>query len=799
MVDGTKCGENKWCFQKKCIEAGQRPRAVNGGWGDWGAPTQCSRSCGGGVTMSERNCNNPTPANGGRYCSGERQKFWICNTKPCPIGGPTFRDVQCAEGNTNSREGPWRGYFKEDEPCVLFCINDNSLVRKLQPRTKNGTPCKAGTKYTCISGVCTKVGCDFIIDSDAVDDICGICNGDGTECQIVEQYFNDTGQDYQEVTTFPANSRNILVEELGKSPNIIALKDKSTNLFILNGDHKESADITFAIDRTEAIYRHPEPDKEVLVIKGPLALPKVLYVCFFKPANIGYKYRYAKMITDGSKIGMYHWEVLEFEKCSANCEGGIQEAIIGCVEEKGGKVSPKFCKHVKRITATAKKCNEHACPRRWRVGKWGRCHACEFQSGIRTRRVECVKESPHPGAEETLVDEKECDGVRPASRELCNAVKVCRCRRKTTLGLSNRKLRDVWKQIKDAVRRGVEGNKESDNLHDTENKILNCEMKADEKVKLTESDALDNTLKIPDKTSKDEKEDSLNNEDDTLDIPNKNSKEFNEDITEESNTIDNPDEMSIDSIEYSYTTESHTLDIPDTTSIDSTEYSFTTDTLNKKLDILDEKYKDSSGDSIITKSDALNNKSDAPNGESSDSSEESVFTESDSLDNILNIPDEESKVSSEDDVSTECLELQKNIESSTPKVITDIIEEDDSTKSLSCEPTKNSRITVDITTEAPCKPVDFEESVECEKTIKVNVGDIVIDKKDTNGALIIEVPFKETSLTVNASDSAFEDLGDQLGDTLLTDHTKTVQGKDARTEIEKIRHKLKHPRQNMDE
>lgn len=33
-----------------------------------------------------------------------------------------------------------------------------------------------------------------MIGSDAVDDICGICNGDGTECEIIENVYNHTGQ-----------------------------------------------------------------------------------------------------------------------------------------------------------------------------------------------------------------------------------------------------------------------------------------------------------------------------------------------------------------------------------------------------------------------------------------------------------------------------------------------------------------------------------------------------------------------------------------------------------------------------
>lgn len=38
-----------------------------------------------------------------------------------------------------------------------------------------------------------KVGCDGEIDSDAVEDICGICNGDGTQCKVVDETYTTTG------------------------------------------------------------------------------------------------------------------------------------------------------------------------------------------------------------------------------------------------------------------------------------------------------------------------------------------------------------------------------------------------------------------------------------------------------------------------------------------------------------------------------------------------------------------------------------------------------------------------------
>lgn len=69
----------QWCFKKKCVEIGSRPDAVNGGWGDWQAYSECSRTCGGGVSSSERECNNPVPKHGGRFCLGDRKRIKICN------------------------------------------------------------------------------------------------------------------------------------------------------------------------------------------------------------------------------------------------------------------------------------------------------------------------------------------------------------------------------------------------------------------------------------------------------------------------------------------------------------------------------------------------------------------------------------------------------------------------------------------------------------------------------------------------------------------------------------------------
>lgn len=60
---------------------------VDGRWGKWGQFGSCSRTCGGGVQLSKRECNNPVPSNGGKYCQGVRVKYRSCNLNYCPDTG----------------------------------------------------------------------------------------------------------------------------------------------------------------------------------------------------------------------------------------------------------------------------------------------------------------------------------------------------------------------------------------------------------------------------------------------------------------------------------------------------------------------------------------------------------------------------------------------------------------------------------------------------------------------------------------------------------------------------------------
>ncbi|KAJ3661835.1 hypothetical protein Zmor_006216 [Zophobas morio] len=119
---GTYCGKHKWCQDQKCLPIMEPPVAIDGGWGEWSSWSECSRTCGAGVSVTQRECDHPTPTAGGRFCIGERRRYRICNTDSCPDNKPTFRAVQCSTYNNRTYEGKkyeWQPYFDQGNVKLL--------------------------------------------------------------------------------------------------------------------------------------------------------------------------------------------------------------------------------------------------------------------------------------------------------------------------------------------------------------------------------------------------------------------------------------------------------------------------------------------------------------------------------------------------------------------------------------------------------------------------------------------------------------------------------------------------------
>lgn len=82
-----------------------------------------------------------------------------------------------------------------------------------------------------------KVGCDWKVESNATEDRCGICHGDGTLCETVSGFYNNSNEElgYKEVIVIPAGSRNVKIEEVGDNKNYISIGVPNSDEYFLNG------------------------------------------------------------------------------------------------------------------------------------------------------------------------------------------------------------------------------------------------------------------------------------------------------------------------------------------------------------------------------------------------------------------------------------------------------------------------------------------------------------------------------------------------------------------------------------
>lgn len=311
-ADGTPCGSAQACMGGRCLHVDQLkdfnvPQA--GGWGPWGPWGDCSRTCGGGVQFSSRDCTKPVPRNGGKYCEGRRTRFRSCNTDICPTGSAlTFREEQCAAYNHRtdlfkSFPGPmdwvprYAGVAARDQ-CKLTCqAQALGYYYVLEPRVVDGTPCSPDSSSVCVQGRCIHAGCDRIIGSKKKFDKCMVCGGDGSGCSKQSGSFRKFRYGYNTVVTVPAGATHILVRQQGPpGPRSVYLALKlEDGSYALNGEYTLMPSPTDVVlpGAVSLRYSGATAASETLSGHGPLAQPLTLQVLVAgNPQNARLRYSF---------------------------------------------------------------------------------------------------------------------------------------------------------------------------------------------------------------------------------------------------------------------------------------------------------------------------------------------------------------------------------------------------------------------------------------------------------------------------------------------------------------------------
>nr|XP_021332071.1 A disintegrin and metalloproteinase with thrombospondin motifs 12 [Danio rerio] len=431
-IDGTRCGPEKWCISGECVIVGKLPETVHGGWGPWSSWSHCSRTCGAGVQTADRECNQPKPEFGGKYCTGERKRYRVCNTKLCVRKHPSFREMQCSEFNTvpyHNELYQWIPVSSPSRPCELHCKPvDENFSEKMLDAVTDGTPCfmNNNSRNICVNGVCKEVGCDFGINSNAKEDSCGVCLGDGSTCETVKENFvEQDGFGYMDLVLIPAGARDIYIQEVEEAGNFLAMRASDSDEYYLNGNYIIQWNGEYEAGGTKFNYER-SGNIENLTSAGPTTEP-VMIQLLFQELNPGVKYEYTikRRRPLGNEIlePEYIWKHGAWTDCSTTCGLGEQHQPVRCFEPEVGVVEENLCDPSTRPDDKHRKCKSRDCPARWWVGGWQTCSSTCGSTGVKKRTILCVRTV---AGEERVLHPGDCKQLlKPKPAVPCNRDVPC--------------------------------------------------------------------------------------------------------------------------------------------------------------------------------------------------------------------------------------------------------------------------------------------------------------------------------------------------------------------------------------
>nr|XP_015801996.2 ADAMTS-like protein 1 isoform X2 [Nothobranchius furzeri] len=148
--------------------------------------------------------------------------------------------------------------------------------------------------------------------------------------------------------------------------------------------------------------------------------PATSQPCYNKPCpgGLGHARQEKEEITHAGEL--YDWEYEGFTECSESCGGGVQGAVVICLNKQTRKTADQsLCESSRRPPQLLQDCNAEPCPPRWETGEWSSCSAtCGV--GLITRSVACTHQPSKDSRYTAVLKDEDCQNPKPSAFQACN-------------------------------------------------------------------------------------------------------------------------------------------------------------------------------------------------------------------------------------------------------------------------------------------------------------------------------------------------------------------------------------------